>query len=123
MTTFNLLVDQSMTTFPKKYDHTIENDIYQMWEKSGCFSPEKVREMRGVDPKEQFTISMPPPNVTGVLHTGHALMLAIEDTMARFHRMKGHDTLWVPGTDHAGIATQVVVEKQLAAKKIKRTDL
>ena len=59
-------------------------------------------------------ITLPPPNVTGKLHIGHSVMLAVQDTMARFHRMQGHETVWIPGTDHAGISTQVVVEKQLA---------
>lgn len=66
---------------------------------------------------------MPPPNVTGVLHLGHALMLAVEDAMVRHRRMLGQRVLRVPGTDHAGIATQVVVEKQLSKKKLKRLDL
>ena len=67
-----------------------------------------------------FTIMMPPPNVTGSLHMGHALTFTLQDVLIRFQRMKGRDTLWQPGTDHAGIATQMVVERQLAAHKLDR---
>lgn len=93
---------------PKSYnpqDH--ENKIYSLWEKSGAFTPK-------VDPdKQPFVISMPPPNITGKLHIGHALFVTLEDIMTRYHRMRGEPSLWLPGTDHAGIATQNVVEKQL----------
>ena len=116
-----------MKNFPKKYDHSLENEIYQQREDAGYFCPEKVKKLRkkaGFENiKEQFTISVPPPNVTGILHLGHALMLAVEDTMVRYHRMKGYDTLRVPGTDHAGIATQVVVERKLSEKKQSREEL
>ncbi|MBI4231986.1 valine--tRNA ligase, partial [Candidatus Peregrinibacteria bacterium] len=94
---------------PKKF----EEKIYKKWEESGAFTPE-------IDPKkEPFVISLPPPNATGTLHLGHATMLAIEDLMIRYHRMKGYSSLWLPGTDHAAIATQNVVEKNLQAKGIK----
>ncbi len=94
-----------------------ENDIYLLWEKSGAFQPKK-------DPlKKAFSISMPPPNATGTLHLGHAVMLAIEDIMVRFHRMKGDPTLYLPGTDHAAIATQSKVEQILEKNGKKRTDL
>ncbi len=84
-----------------------EDDIYKKWELSGAFTPK-------IDPKKKpFTISMPPPNATGQLHLGHATMLALEDIMIRYHRMKGDPVLWLPGTDHAAIATQSVVEKKL----------
>jgi valyl-tRNA synthetase len=97
----------------KKY----EDSIYKMWEESGVFSPE-------IDPnKKSFTISMPPPNATGVLHLGHSSMLALEDAMIRYKRMQGFSALWVPGTDHAGIATQTRVEKNLLAKGLTRHDL
>ena len=90
-----------------------EDKIYQKWEDSKAFSPK-------VDPtKKPFTISLPPPNATGTLHLGHATMLAIEDIMIRHHRMMGYSALWVPGTDHAAIATQSVVEKKLQAEGIK----
>ena len=95
---------------PKKY----EDDIYKSWEKSGFFNPDVCIE-KGVTDKDAkpFTIILPPPNVTGTLHMGHAAMLAIEDVMIRFHRMKGDKTLWVPGTDHAAVATESKVEKML----------
>lgn len=97
----------------KKY----EDDIYKKWEDSGVFTP-KVDES-----KKPFTVSMPPPNATGVLHLGHATMLAIEDIMIRYKRMQGFSALWLPGTDHAGIATQNRVEKNLLEKGITRHDL
>ncbi|HEX6289259.1 MAG TPA: valine--tRNA ligase [Herpetosiphonaceae bacterium] len=98
----------------------IERDIYRWWESSGYFKPRATDENRGRPP---FVISLPPPNVTGVLHTGHAMMATLEDIMIRWHRMLGDETLWVPGTDHAGIATQAVVEKHLASQGISRHDL
>ncbi|MFO7773636.1 MAG: valine--tRNA ligase [Dehalococcoidia bacterium] len=86
----------------------IEKKWYDFWLEQGYFTPR-------IDPnKKPFVIIMPPPNVTGELHLGHALTATLEDIMARWHRMKGDPTLWLPGTDHAGIATQVVVEQQLA---------
>ncbi|MDA1060567.1 MAG: valine--tRNA ligase [bacterium] len=99
----------------KKY----EDKIYEKWEKSGAFSPKIDKK------KKPFIISMPPPNATGQLHLGHATMLAVEDIMIRYHRMKGDCSLWLPGTDHAAIATQSVVEKQLQKGGIKnpRKDL
>lgn len=112
-----------MSTFPKKYDHTIEQSLYEQRELQGCFSPERVVAMRTDMLEEKFTISLPPPNVTWVLHLWHALMLAVEDTMVRYHRMKWYETLWVPGTDHAGIATQVVVERQLQEDGVSKFDL
>lgn len=94
-----------------------EQDIYKLWENSGAFKPK-------IDPdKEPFVISMPPPNVTGKLHIGHALFITIQDILTRYHRMKGEPTLWLPGTDHAGIATQTVVEKALQKKGINRREL
>lgn len=100
---------------PKAYNPAdVEDRIYQMWEESGAFKPEAC------DPKgEPFTISMPPPNATGQLHLGHAVMLALEDIFIRFQRMRGKRALWVPGTDHAAIATENVVIKQLQAKGVK----
>jgi len=95
---------------PKKY----EDDIYKSWEDSGFFNPDVCIE-KGVTDRNAnpFTIILPPPNVTGTLHMGHAAMLAIEDVMVRYHRMKGDKTLWVPGTDHAAVATESKVEKML----------
>lgn len=96
--------------FLKPYDpQATEDRIYQLWQESGFFDPEKLpeRNQKG----EPYSIVLPPPNVTGTLHMGHAAMLAIEDIMIRYKRMRGYKTLWVPGTDHAAIATQSKVEK------------
>ncbi|KAJ6290706.1 hypothetical protein OIU78_026447 [Salix suchowensis] len=101
----------------KSFDFSSEERIYNWWESQGFFKPTFDR---GGDP---FVVSMPPPNVTGSLHMGHAMFVALEDIMVRYNRMKGRPTLWLPGTDHAGIATQLVVEKMLASEGIKRTDL
>lgn len=87
----------------------VEKELYEMWEKSGYFNPDNLPG----DRKESYTVILPPPNVTGTLHTGHAIMLAIQDTLVRYKRMAGYKTLWLPGTDHAAIATQSVVEKKL----------
>ena len=92
---------------------TAEPRLYEQWEASGAFRPERVLER---DPAAKpFSMVIPPPNVTGSLHVGHALNNTLQDVLARFHRMRGHAVLWLPGTDHAGIATQMVVERQLAA--------
>ncbi|GMH26292.1 hypothetical protein Nepgr_028135 [Nepenthes gracilis] len=104
-------------TTEKSFDFNSEERIYSWWESQGYFKPNFDR---GGDP---FVISMPPPNVTGSLHMGHALFVTLEDIMVRYHRMKGRATLWVPGTDHAGIATQLVVERMLASEGVKRADL
>jgi valyl-tRNA synthetase len=103
----------------KIYNHKdVEDKIYEIWEKKGYFKPE-------VNPEgKPFSIVLPPPNVTGTLHIGHALMLVIEDVLVRYHRMKGDKTLWLPGTDHAAIATQAKVESELYKKENKtRYDL
>ncbi len=95
---------------PSKY----EDNIYRLWEKSNYFNPDKLPKRSANQRKNKaFTIVLPPPNVTGQLHVGHTLMLAIEDLIVRFKRMQGYTTLWLPGTDHAAIATQNVVEKSL----------
>ena len=95
---------------PKTYDpKACEDRIYEMWEKNAAFKPESVRDQKA----ETFTISMPPPNATGQLHLGHSVMLALEDIFIRFNRMRGRRALWVPGTDHASIATESVVIKQI----------
>ena len=103
-------------TLPKAYDfHDTEKRIYDWWEKSGYFKPSNDPRKAGFDPsKPNFVISIPPPNVTGELHLGHAMFVSMEDLMIRYHRMKGLSTLWVPGSDHAGIATQLQVEKALS---------
>ena len=100
------------------YNHKeIEDRIYKNWEKKGCFKPKKNKN------KKYFSIVIPPPNVTGSLHMGHALNNSIQDLLIRFNRNKGLETLWQPGTDHAGIATQLVVEKQLIDKGTSRKAL
>ncbi len=96
---------------------SVETRIYEFWNESGFFTPKIDRS------KEPFVMIMPPPNVTGELHMGHALTFAIEDMIVRWHRMKGAPTLFLPGTDHAGIATQVVVERLLASEGKNRHDL
>jgi len=98
----------------KQFDFKDEKGIYKLWEESGFFSPESCIE-KGITSEnaKPFSIILPPPNVTGHLHVGHAAMLAIEDLMVRHHRMKGDKTLWIPGTDHAAIATQEKVERIL----------
>ena len=89
----------------KSYNHkNIEDKIYKYWEKNNCFNPKKNKN------KKYFSIVIPPPNVTGSLHMGHALNNSIQDLLVRHNRNKGLETLWQPGTDHAGIATQMVVE-------------
>ena len=109
-----------------RYDiKEVEARIYEMWEKSGLFAPEKCVE-QGVTAAdaEPFSIVLPPPNVTGELHMGHAAMLAVEDIMVRYARMTGKRALWIPGTDHAAIATQSRVEKMITKEEKKnRHDL
>ena len=101
-----------------------EEKLYEWWESMGFFRPEQQLESGLADPDAPpFVISMPPPNVTGALHLGHATTSAIEDMLVRYHRMAGRPTLWVPGTDHAGIATQNVVERKLAEAGTTRHDL
>jgi valyl-tRNA synthetase len=102
----------------KTYDHrTVEQRLYAWWEGKGYFTPT-------IDwDKEPFVISMPPPNVTGELHLGHAITAALQDLMIRYHRMKGEPTLWLPGEDHASIAAQYVVEKEIAKEGLTREGL
>ncbi len=95
----------------------IESKHYQNWETQGYFQPDMDLT------KPSFSIQLPPPNVTGTLHMGHAFNQTIMDGLTRYYRMKGCNTAWIPGTDHAGIATQIVVERQLAAQKVSRHDL
>ena len=100
---------------PKTYDFkATESRIYAMWEAGGFFKPHNDPNKPDFDPNvKPFVITIPPPNVTGELHIGHAMFVSVEDLMTRYHRMKGFSTLWVPGTDHAGIATQLMVERDL----------
>ena len=110
------LIAAAMTELPKTFDPAaIETRWYRHWEEQGLFRPER-REA------EPWTIVMPPPNVTGSLHIGHALDITLQDVLTRHERLKGKDALWVVGTDHAGIATQMVVERQLGERQQKRTD-
>ncbi|HWH16470.1 MAG TPA: valine--tRNA ligase [Candidatus Paceibacterota bacterium] len=112
--------------FLKPYDpQATEPRIYQEWEESGYFNPDRMVEDGHTEKDaEAYSIVLPPPNVTGRLHMGHALMLAVEDVFVRAKRMQGYRTLWVPGTDHAAIATQSVVEKDVLKKEGKsRHDL
>ncbi len=101
-----------------------ESAIYEFWESRGYFKPETLVEL-GLASREgpRFCITMPPPNVTGVLHLGHAMTAATEDLVTRYHRMKGDETLFLPGTDHAGIATQNVVEREIGKEGLTRHDL
>ncbi len=118
------------TEMAKAYDpRQVEQGWYRFWEQGGYFAPEsnslpgqqgEVGEGGNPPP---FTIIMPPPNVTGALHMGHAITAAVEDTMIRWHRMRGEPTLWLPSMDHAGIATQAVVEKEIAKQGLSRHDL
>jgi len=115
-----------MADFTKPYDPKgTEEHIYKLWLESGFFTPEnlpsfaKATEGKALPRTEPFTIMMPPPNVTGTLHVGHALMLVIQDILIRFERMRGKKTLWLPGVDHAAIATQAKVEELLYKKEEK----
>lgn len=107
-----------MNEIPSKYNPKETEEIwFSKWEEAGCSSGR-------VNPgKKPFTIVIPPPNVTGILHMGHALNDTIQDILIRYHRMLGQEALWMPGTDHAGIATQNVVEKKIAKEGLKRQDL
>ncbi|MEQ1686841.1 MAG: valine--tRNA ligase [Burkholderiaceae bacterium] len=107
-----------MTDLAKSFEPAaIEARWAPLWEQSGVYAPTLDAA------KPSFSIQLPPPNVTGTLHMGHAFNQTIMDSLTRYHRMRGDNTLWVPGTDHAGIATQIVVERQLEQKKISRHDL
>ena len=107
-----------MRELPKVYEpQQVENKIYNMWEENGYFRP---TQKEGAKP---FTIVMPPPNVTGQLHMGHAMDATLQDTLIRFKRMQGYSALWVPGVDHAGIATQIKVEEELRKEGLTRYDL
>ena len=109
---------QPLEPMPRAYEPgAVEERVYAFWKDGGFFTPEIDRS------KRPFTVIMPPPNVTGELHMGHALTIAIEDMIVRWHRMLGEPTLFLPGTDHAGIATQVVVERQIADEGLTRHDL
>ena len=112
-------------TLPKTYNFkATEERIYKWWLNNGYFKPVNDPNNADFDPEvKPFVISIPPPNVTGELHLGHAMFVAMEDLMIRYHRMKGVPTLWVPGSDHAGIATQLQVEKSLAKEGLTREEI
>ena len=102
----------------KKYDHTIqEQRIYNYWEVKNLFKPSSVKS------KKTFSIVIPPPNITGKLHMGHALNNSLQDVLIRYYRMNSYETLWQPGTDHAGIATQAIVERNLSKENINKNDI
>ena len=103
------------TILDKAYDpHRVEEKWYRFWTERGYFRADEDSE------KEPYSIVIPPPNVTGVLHIGHALNNSLQDILVRYRRMEGNHCLWMPGTDHAGIATQNVVEKQLIGEGLDR---
>jgi len=107
-----------MQELPKAYNpRDVEDAIYQSWEARGCFRAQVAPQ------KKPYCIVIPPPNITGILHMGHALNNTVQDILIRYHRMTGYEALWMPGTDHAGIATQNVVEKEIAKDGLKRQDL
>ena len=109
---------KTLSEIPRAYEpQSVERRIYDFWSDGGYFTPEIDRD------RDPFTVIMPPPNVTGELHMGHALTIALEDLMVRWRRMKGDPALYLPGSDHAGIATQVVVERMLAGEGVSRHDL
>ncbi|HEY9583802.1 MAG TPA: class I tRNA ligase family protein, partial [Candidatus Paceibacterota bacterium] len=100
--------------FLKSYNpEEVEDKIYEEWLDSGYFNPDNLPARH----KEPYSIALPPPNVTGTLHMGHAVMLAIQDILIRYKRMRGYKTLWIPGTDHAAIATQSKVEKEIEKRE------
>ena len=107
-----------MKELPKTYEpRDVEDRLYKFWVDNGYFHAER-------DPdKKPFTIVMPPPNVTGQLHMGHAMDAAMQDVLIRFKRMQGYSALWIPGVDHAGIATQIRVEEELRKEGKTRYDL
>ena len=116
-----------MTTIdlPKAFDFkSTEGRIYQWWEKQGYFQPDNDPNKPGFNPnRKPYVISIPPPNITGELHLGSALFVSLEDLMIRYHRMKGVPTLWVPGSDHASIATHLQIEKALRREGIRREQI
>lgn len=119
------MADKKAHTLSKAYDfNATETRIYDWWEKNGYFRPTNDPNLPGFDPDiKPYVISIPPPNVTGELHLGHAMFVSMEDLMIRYQRMKGIPSLWVPGSDHAGIATQMQVEKQLAKEGLRREQI
>src|SRR5215213_7533394 len=113
------------TSLPDRYAFaSTEPEIYRQWLESGCFAAQADQSVHAGGTRTPFTIVMPPPNVTAILHVGHGLNNTIQDVIVRWARMRGSEALWLPGTDHAGIATQNVVEKKVASEQNKtRFDL
>jgi valyl-tRNA synthetase len=112
------------TDFPPQFDFaSMEREIYERWQRANAFGADVAHSKRSGGDSETFTIVMPPPNVTAVLHMGHGLDNTLQDVLIRWRRMAGDEALWVPGTDHAGIATQNVVEKLIAKEGLTRNDL
>ena len=106
-----------MENMDKTYDPSFEKRIYEKWMKNKCFEAH-------VDPdKEPFTIVMPPPNITGQLHMGHALNQTVQDILIRFKRMCGYEALWIPGTDHASIATEVKIVEKMKEEGLSKEDV
>ena len=114
MTETKIKIDDLPTVYDAK---STEEKMYKFWEDGGYFRADAHSN------KPPFTIVIPPPNVTGVLHMGHALDGTLQDILTRYHRMSGYEALWLPGTDHAGIATQAVVEKELRKEGLSRHDI
>ncbi|MFL5489340.1 MAG: valine--tRNA ligase [Gemmatimonadaceae bacterium] len=115
---------QEMHELPTQYNPgETEHAIYERWIDAGIFAADEKRSRRNGGDRDPFVIVMPPPNVTAVLHMGHGLNNTVQDVIVRWRRMVGDETLWVPGTDHAGIATQNIIEKQLAAEGITKADI
>ena len=110
-------------TLPDRFDIAGEPQLYERWIDGNCFRADAKRSRRIGGDRDPFTIVIPPPNVTAILHLGHALDDVTQDVLIRWARMRGQETLWMPGTDHAGIATQNVVEKLLAAEGKTRSDV
>ena len=115
---------QELSELPTQYDPSqTERSIYERWIQAGVFSADEKRSRRNAGDREPFVVIMPPPNVTAALHMGHGLNNTVQDVIVRWRRMVGDETLWLPGTDHAGIATQNIIEKQLAAEGKSKSDL
>ena len=111
-------MDNKEISMEKTYaPQDIEQNIYQRWESSGAFRAERV------PGKKPFTIVMPPPNITGQLHMGHAMDGVLQDSLTRYHRMKGDPTLWLPGTDHASIATEVKIVEAMRKEGLDKHDV
>jgi valyl-tRNA synthetase len=120
----DIFIPTMTSPLPDRYDFaSTEPEIYQAWLDAGCFDAHAEHSTRVGGTRTPYTIVMPPPNVTAILHVGHGLNNTIQDVIIRWARMRGAEALWVPGTDHAGIATQNVVEKLVATEGKTRFDL